>query len=102
MYQLASLTTKGGHDVRQGLLRRLLRLWRLLRLPLDVEADGEHVAVLHLVGLALESLQAAACRLRVPAAVDEVVPPHHLAADESTRDVRVDRTRRLERRLAAP
>src|SRR5215210_2177147 len=101
MYQLASLPTKGGNDARQRLLRRRLRL-RLLRLLLDVEADGEHVAVLHLVGLSFEPLQAASCRLRVPAAVDEIVPPHHLAADEPTRDVGVNRSRRLERRLAAP
>ena len=42
---------------------RLLRL--RLRLLLDVEADGEHVAVLLLVGLAFEPLQAAPRRLGV-------------------------------------
>src|SRR6266571_7803959 len=57
---------------------------------LDVEPDVEHVAVLHLVGLALEPLQAATRRLRVRAGLDEVVPADHLTADEAASDVGVD------------
>src|SRR3954464_7514467 len=68
---------------------------------LEVEADGEHVAVLHLVGLSFEPLQAAACHLRIAAELDQVVPPHHLAADEASRDVRVDRRGGLQRGLTA-
>src|SRR5262249_53782814 len=66
---------------------------------LDVEAYVEHVAVLHDVGLALEALPSAPRGLGVRAGVDEVVPANDLAADEATRDVRVDRLRRVERRV---
>src|ERR687887_804824 len=69
---------------------------------LDVEAHREHVPVLHLVGLALESLQPAPRRFGVALALDEVVPAHDLAADEAARDVGVDRRRGLKRGLATP
>src|SRR3954464_5095480 len=69
---------------------------------LEVEADGEPVAVLHLVGLAFEALQAAACHLRIAAELDQVVPAHDLGADEAAGDVGMDRRRRLERGLALP
>ena len=99
MYQLTCSCERRFTDARMRLLR--LRLRRLqLRLLLDVEADGEHVTVLHLVGLALEPLQAAPRRLRVALARDEVVPAHHLAADEAARNVGVDRRRGLECGLA--
>src|SRR3954464_4133719 len=54
---------------------------------LEVEADGEHVAVLHLVGLAFEPLQAAACHLRIAAEVDQVVPAADLGAAEAAGEV---------------
>ena len=66
----------------------------------DVEADVQDVAVLDDVRLALEPLRAAPGSLGVGSGSDEVVGGDHLAADEPARDVRVDRSRRLERRLA--
>src|SRR5262245_19304826 len=75
--------------------------WPKVENQLDVEADGQNVAVVHLVRLALEPLQTAPGRLRVAAALDQVVPAHHLAADEAARDVGMDRARGLQRRLAA-
>src|SRR5262245_35250503 len=67
----------------------------------DVEADVQDVAVLDHVGLPLEALLPAPRRLGVRAGVEQVVPAHDLAADESARDVRVDRLGGLERRLPA-
>src|SRR3954464_12637778 len=78
---------------------------------LEVEADGEHVAVLHLVGLAFEPLQAAACHLRIAAEVDQVVPADDLAggaragrvgAEEARGDVGRGRRRRPERGRPLP
>src|SRR4029450_4255605 len=69
---------------------------------LDVKPDVEDVAVLHDVALPLESLKTAPGGLRVRPALDEVVPADHLAANEPTRDVGVNRLRRLERRAPAP
>src|SRR4051794_274632 len=67
----------------------------------DVEADVQDVTVLHHIGLAFELLLACARDLRVGTKLYQVVPADHLAADEAARDVRVDRRRRIERRLAA-
>src|SRR5947209_8557398 len=67
---------------------------------LDVEADVQDVAVLDGVGLPLQALEAATGRLCPRAAIDQVAPADHLAADEPARDVRVNPGRRLERRLA--
>src|SRR5918996_3864841 len=67
----------------------------------DVEANVQHVAVLNLVGLSFEALEAGPGGLRVRTGSDEVVPADHLGADESARDVRVDRRRCLERVLPA-
>ena len=60
------------------------------RRRLDVEADVEDVPVLDDVGLALEPLETASRGLRMRAALDEVVPADHLAADEAACDVGVD------------
>ena len=68
----------------------------------DVEADVEDVPVLDDVGLALEALEPSPRRLGLRAALDQVVPADHLAADEAAGDVGVDRLRRLERGLAVP
>jgi hypothetical protein len=64
-----------------------------------LEADGQHVAVAHLVRLSLEPLKPASRNLRIASRVDQVVPAHDLAADEPSRNVGVDRLRRLESRL---
>src|SRR5256885_13063178 len=69
---------------------------------LDVEADVEDVSVLDDVLLPLETLQAALCRLRARAALDQVVPPDHFPADEPPGDVGVDRLPRVQRGLTAP
>src|SRR5207253_9045187 len=90
--RLLLLARRVGGGVRP---RRLLR-------QLDVEADVEDVAVLDDVGLALEPLLAGPGRLRVTTCSHEIVPAHHLAADEAARDVRVDRLGGVERRLALP
>src|SRR5205823_6807200 len=68
----------------------------------DVEADVEDVAVVDDVGLALETLLARPRGFRVAARRYEVVPAHHLAADEAAGDVGMDRLRGVERSLAAP
>src|SRR5205085_10141182 len=68
----------------------------------DVEADVQDVAVLDLVGLAFEPLEAAAGGLRVRARLDQVVPADDLAADDAARDVGVDGRGGLERRLPTP
>src|SRR5213078_2993706 len=68
----------------------------------DVEADVEDVAVLDDVGLALEPLSAGPRGFRGPPRRYEVVPAHHLAADEAAGDVGMDRLRGVERSLAAP
>src|SRR5581483_9770093 len=68
----------------------------------DVEAHVEDVAVLDDVGLALEPLPAGARRLSVASGLDEVVPAHDLAADEASRDIGVDRRRRVDRGAAPP
>src|SRR6478672_7939709 len=95
------------------MLRRLLRRHGLLlarrvgggvrpRRRLNVEADVEDVAVLDDVRLPLQALLSRPRGLRVPACLDEVVPPHDLATDEAACDVGVDRLRGVERALAAP
>ena len=75
---------------------------RQRRPALDVEADVQHVAVLDDVGLPLEALPPVLCDLGMRAELDEVAPVDDLAADEAARDVGVDRTGRVERRLAVP
>src|SRR5580765_7643903 len=69
--------------------------------PSNVETHVQHVAVFNDVGLPLQALQSTAGSLRVRAGFDEVFPADHLGPDEATRDVRVDRFRRLERRPSA-
>src|SRR5206468_1597565 len=65
------------------------------------EADVEDVTVLDGIGLPLEALQPPPRGLRMRAGLDEVRPADHLAADEATRDVAVDRSGGVECRLAA-
>src|SRR5581483_3273690 len=67
-----------------------------------VEADVEDVAVADDVRLPFEPLLALLRHLRVRAELDEVAPIDDLAADEATRDVGVDRLRRVEGCLAVP
>src|SRR3954453_21733867 len=68
----------------------------------DVEADVEDVTVLDDIRLSLEPLSAGPRSLRVVSRRDEIVPAHHLAADEAARDIGVDRLSRVERGLATP
>src|SRR5439155_1013789 len=63
---------------------------------LDVEADVQHVAVLDHVGLPLEALLAPLHDLGPRACLDEVVPTDHLAADEPSCDIGVDRRHGIE------
>src|SRR5215216_2512076 len=64
---------------------------------LDVKSHVQDVAILYLIRLAFEALDAAASGLGAGAGLDEVPPADHLAADEATRDVGVDRGRSVER-----
>src|SRR6266536_3513127 len=98
MYQvdLTSTIIDGRRDREELRLRLRLRRGLRLRLLLDVEADVEDVSVGDDVVLPLQPLLAAAGGLGATPRLDEVAPRNHLAADESARDVGVDR-RRLER-----
>src|SRR5256714_678592 len=73
---------------------------RTVAADLDVEPDVQDVAVLDLVGLAFEPLEAAFRGLRVRAGLDQVVPADDLRADETARDVGVNRGRGVEGALS--
>src|SRR5688500_10585093 len=56
----------------------------------NVEQDVEHVAVADLVGLALQTLQAAALGLGMGARDQEVIARYDLGPDEAPLDIGVD------------
>src|SRR4051812_18189587 len=64
---------------------------------LDVEAELDHVAVLHHVVLALDAQLADVARLRPRAELEELVPVHDLGLDEAALEVTVDDARALRR-----
>src|SRR5881396_1871 len=99
MYQVdvASTIIDGRRNREELRLRLRLRPGLRLRLLLDVEADVEDVSVGDDVVLPLQPLLAAAGGLGATPRLDQVAPRNHLAADESARDVGVDRRRRIER-----
>src|SRR5881392_3196063 len=100
MYQVdVTSTIIDGRRNREELRLRLrLRPGLRLQLLLEVEADVEDVSVGDDVVLSLQPLLAAAGGLGATPRLDEVAPRNHFAADESARDVGVDRRRRIERR----
>src|SRR5204862_2840851 len=105
MYHLGScIDHYRCQEVTRGRLLRLpTRLLRRRLLPLerrlDVEAHVEDVAVLHLVGLALEALETAPGRLRVRARLDQIGPSNDLAPDEPACEIGVNGGRGVERGL---
>src|SRR3989338_5399956 len=66
----------------------------------DAEQDVHHVAVLDRVLLPLAAQTAVLLRLREAARLQQLIPADHLRPHEPPLDVRVDATRRLQRRRA--